>query len=415
MKLLSVVLGVMVSTACSGDPGADPGSGDPGSEDMQTAALVGPFEMLRQVGHDDHAARGAGAPAVRRALGHGADRLASLQADTIGDNARNGLVDTDPDDSGWDFVFPSTTTSHTAAASPPNLYGETALGLWAAVVTGSAGNRALLAAVDAGLGMQGNPDIDSPPDFAFGVLLAELADNPGFAEIARARYDARRAAQGGAAGLGAFIRDSRHAGDEDGLIAYDVGWLAISAAALDAAFPGAGYGVDSQTYSQIVVDDLIAAAPDFDLDDPTEGFYVIGLAWSQVAASRAGAGDLLRDIRNRLVDQQRSNGAWPTSATQAADDVQSTAIAVETLALTDQLNGRARRALRRGVRFLLGEQAATGGWPDVAGNELPLVDAEIMLGLMLARTPEGKDGLTPDALARTGAPAEPGPRAAPLP
>jgi hypothetical protein len=405
----------MVSTACSGDPGADPGSTDPGIEDTQTAALVSPFEVLRQAGHGD---QGAGAPAVRRALGHGADRLAALQADTIGDNARNGLVDTDPDDGGWDFVFPSTTTSHTAAVSFPNLYGETALGLWAAVQSGGAGNRALLAAVDAGLGMQANPDIDSPPDFAFGVLLGELTENPGFAEIARAHYDAKRASQGGAAGLGAFIRDGRHARREDGLIAYDVGWLAISAAALDAAFPGNGYDVDSQTYSQIIVDDLIAATPDFDLDDPTEAFYVIGLAWSQVAAQRAGEGDLFRDVRSRLLDQQRGNGAWPTSATQSADDLQSTAIAVETLALTDRLNGRARQTLRRGVRFLLGEQAANGGWPDAAGNELPLVDAEVMLGLMLARTPEGEDGLVPaaDAVARRAdAPVALGPRAAPLP
>jgi hypothetical protein len=413
MKFPSVVLGVMVSTACSGDPGADPGSADPGSEDTQTAALVSPFEMLRGAGHGDH---GAGAPAVRRALGSGADRLAALQADTIGDNARNGLVDTDPDDGGWDFVFPQATTSHTATVSFPNLYGETALGLWAAVQTGSAGNRALLAAVDAGLAMQANPDIDSPPDFAFGVLLAELTDNPGFAEIARAHYDARRASQAGAAGLGAFIRDSRHARNEDGLIPYDVGWLAISAAALDAAFPGNGYDVDSQTYSQIIVDDLIAATPDFDRNDPTERFYVIGLAWSQVAAQRAGEGDLFREVRNRLLDQQHDNGAWPTNQAQSADDLQSSAIAVETLALTDRLNGRARQSLRRGVRFLLGEQAANGGWPDATNKELPLVDAEIMLGLMLARTPEGSDGLIPAAVARRiDAPVELGPRAAPLP
>src|SRR5438093_180139 len=82
----------------------------------------------------------------------------------------------------------------------------------------------------------------SPRDFAFGVLLADLADNPGFAEIARQHYDARRATFGGATGFGTAIRDGRHARHEDGLIAYDVGWLSISAAALDAAFPGAGYG-----------------------------------------------------------------------------------------------------------------------------------------------------------------------------
>jgi hypothetical protein len=271
-------------------------------------------------------------------------------------------------------------------------------------------------ALDAGLGMQHNPDVDSPPDFAFGVLLAELADNPGFAEVARQHYDAKRAASGGATGLGTSIRDGRHARHEDGLIPYDVGWLAVSAAALDAAFPGAGYDADAHTYAQIVVDDLTAATPDFDIDDPTEDSYVIGLAWSQVAAARVGAGDLFRDVRARLLDQQHDNGSWPTSATNPGDDLQSTAIAVETIALSDRTNPRARQAMRRGARFLLGEQAASGGWPDVLGNELPLVDAEIMLGLMLARAPESLDGLDPGLVVRSApGPTGSGPYAAPLP
>ena len=418
MKVPSVVLGVLVATACGdqgvADPGADPGVADPDEVGaIGDAADVAPFDVLHRAGHGD---RPSGSPEIRRALAAGAGRLAALQADTIGDNARNGVDDTDPDDGGWDFIFPATTTSHTATVSFPNLYGETALGAWAAVAGGNAGNRALQVALDAGLGMQRNPDVDSPPDFAFGVLLADLADNPGFAEIARAHYDARRAAFGGATGLGTAIRDGRHARHEDGLIAYDVGWLSISAAALDAAFPGAGYGADAQTYSQIVVDDLTAATPDFDLADPTEDSYVIGLAWSQVAAARVGAGDLFRDVRARLLDQQHDNGAWPTDAMAPGDDLQSTAIAVETIALTDRANRRARQAMRRGVRFLLDEQAASGGWPDAAGDELPLVDGEILLAVMLARTAEGRDGLTPGAMARR-APSAAGsaPYATPLP
>jgi len=428
MKVPSVVLGVLVAAACGDQGVAVPDPPDPGDVGVMAADAepLAPFDVLRDAGRGEHA---AGAPAVRRALVAGADRLAALQADTIGDNARNGLVDSDPDDGGWDFIFPSTTMSHTATVSFPNLYGETALGAWAAVVGGRAGNRALSVALDAGLGMQANPDVDSPPDFAFGVLLADLADNPGFAEVARQHYDAKRAAFGGAAGLGGSIRDGRHNRKEDGLIPYDVGWLAVSAAALDVAFPGAGYDADAHTYAQIVVDDITAAAPFFDLDDPDEDSYVIGLAWAQIAAARVGAGDLFRDVRARLIDQQHPNGSWPTSGAKPADDLQSTAIAVETMALTDRTNRRARQAMRRGVRFLLDEQAANGGWPDAAGNELPLVDAEIMLGLMLARTPEGsgeaigsvtrggRDGLESGVAARGVAPGTvgSGPYAAPLP
>jgi hypothetical protein len=412
MKFPSVVLGAVVAAACGAQGAVEPGVPDPGEGgelEFPVAALA-PFEVLEQANLGDDALE------VRLALMAGANRLASLQADTIGDNARNGLDDTDPDDGGWDFIFPATTTSHTTRVSFPNLYGETALGAWAAVVGAGADNRALSVALDAGLAMQRNPDVDSPPDFVFGVLLADLAVNPGFAEIARKHYDARIAAVGGAAALGAEIRDGRHARREDGLIAYDIGWLAISAAALDDAFPGAGYDADSHTYAQIVVDDLTSATPNFDLDDPTEGSYVIGLAWSQVAAARLGAGDLFRDIRARLLDRQHANGSWPTNATLSGDDLQSTAIAVETIVLSGRTTHGDREATGRGARFLLDEQAANGGWPDANDNELPLVDAEIMLALMLARTPVGESGLPHTSSALSGPRAAgPAPYATPLP
>jgi hypothetical protein len=404
MKLLGVVLLAIVSSACSGDlgggseapgQGTDPGRAE-GSVDGLEAGSLGAraaFELFRGHGHD--AARAS--RAVRRAISAGAARLAELQADTTGDNARNGLADDDPDDGGWDFTLASNATAHTAVASPPNLFGETGLGAWAAVESGLAGNRALVAALDAGTGMQRNPDIDSPPDFVFGVLLGELADNPGFAEVARAHYDARAAAAGNAKALGVFIRDARHARNEDGLIPYDLGWLTLSAAALDAVFPGAGYAGDADVFAELVVEDLTEATPRFDFEDPAERFYAIGVAWAQIAASWVDARPLFRQLRSRLLDQQHANGAWPASATAPADDLQSTAIALETIALTDRLNARSERAVRRATRFLVGAQAATGGWPDAANIELPLVDAEIVLALALAHTDVGDADLEPSS------------------
>src|SRR5205814_3500454 len=117
------------------------------------------FAVLRP-GHRDHD-HGGGPRAVRRALGAVADRLAALQADTIGDNARNGLADADPDDGGWDFIIAPTATEHSAAKSPTNLFGNIGLAAWAAVVTDSAGNRALVTQLDAGIAMQRDADIDS--------------------------------------------------------------------------------------------------------------------------------------------------------------------------------------------------------------------------------------------------------------
>jgi hypothetical protein len=163
MKVLSAVLGAMIASACSGDSGeADQAVG---SADATSA-----FDMLRG-GHrdrddrgdrddrDDHCDRDDhrdhrdhGSRAIRAALRRGADRLAALQADTIGDNAGNGVTDTDPDDGGWDFIIAPSATSHTPSASPTNLYGETALGAWAAVDSGSAGNRALADGLAGGSG-----------------------------------------------------------------------------------------------------------------------------------------------------------------------------------------------------------------------------------------------------------------------
>jgi hypothetical protein len=413
MKLLVVVLGLLVSGACSSEVrDADDTGDDAATASTDTASS---FEVFRGHGHRDH---GEGSPAVRHAIAAAAARIAALQADTIGDNARNGLDDTDPDDSGWDFIVAPTATQHSTAASPTNLYGAIGLAEWAAVETGNAGNRALVAAIDAGTGMQRDPDIDSAPDFVFAVQLAELADNPGFQDLARRHYDAKRAAFGGAAGLGAFIRDARHNSHEDGLIPYDLGWFVLAAAALDTAFPGAGYDHDADTFAGIVVDDLTAASPRFDITDPTEGNYITGLAWAQIPAAWLRDRALVRRVRARLLDQQHADGAWGTSGAQPADDLQSTAHALQTLALTDAA-GPSRRAIRRGARWLLRSQAASGGWVDAMNNELPLVDADIVLGLMLSRTEAGEDGLVPQspfiATRATAAPSTATSRASPLP
>jgi len=393
MKFLGVVLGMMISGACSGDAAES-------DEVVGVDSAVSSLEMLRGHGGHDHGGRGTESPKVRRAISRGAARLASLQADTTGDNARNGLDDTDPDDGGWEFILPASSTAHTTAVSPPNIFGETGLGAWAAFDSDLAGTRVLVSALDAGTGMQRNPDIDSAPDFVFAVLLAELADNPGFTELARQRYDAKRAAAGGAAALGNFIRDARHSGNQDGLIPYDLAWFSLGAAALDSAFPRAGYDADADTYAQIVVDDLSSATPRFDINDPTEGSYITGLAWAQVVSLQVDARAVFRRVRARLLDEQHADGAWGNNAAHPADDLQSTAYALETLALTDRPTARTRRAEQRATRWLIGQQAASGGWPDASVQppiELPLIDGDIVLALMLSGTDAGEDGVVPDA------------------
>ena len=369
MKLRTLWLVVMVG-ACTNESA----SNDEAANVADLGTLSAP--------HSEH-----GSHALRLAVCRGAQRIVDQQADITGDNAHNGLVDTDPDDGGWDFTIPAG-TSHTAAVSFENLYGGTALGLWAAHEAGCDSMRITVGALDAGVGMQHRPEVDSPPDFVFGVQLAALAENPGFAELARARYDAKVAANGGAAGLGTLIKNFRHAGHADALIPYDLGWLVISTAALDVAFPNAGYHADADTYAGIANGSLV-------LDDSTQRFYITGVAWAQITTAWLHD-PAFAHARQVLLDAQLADGGWFSDSTHPDDDLQSTAHALQTLALTG--DGHAsRKAQRRGARWLVQAQAASGGWIDPGNTETPLVEGDIVLGLVLSQTGVGDDGLVPDA------------------
>jgi hypothetical protein len=338
--------------------------------------------------------------AIRAQLRAAANRLSDLQADRIGDNAGNGLDDTDPDDGGWDWMLAADASSHSTSASADNIYGATALGSWAAVRAGVDAPRFITTLLDVGLGSQANAAIDSPPDIVYLTLLGELSDNPGFTELARARYDARVAAGGSAQAIAIANREQRHAAGHDGLIPYDLAWRSLAAAALDAAFPGAGYDADADAYAGVAVDDITSATPFFDIADPQENFYTHGLAWSLVVLARTGsAADVLREARTRLLEAQHANGAWAWNGVYPADDVQATAYAVQALALAGGDGARASRTIRRGANWLSGSQAANGGWQSAPDTETPEVDGEAMLALYLAQLGVRPDSLAPEAAA----------------
>ncbi|HEY6037207.1 MAG TPA: hypothetical protein VIV58_23165 [Kofleriaceae bacterium] len=352
----------------------------------------------------------SGSHALRQAVCHGAQRLVDVQADITGDNAHNGLVDADPDDGGWDWTLAVGATTHTPAASPENLYGGTGFGLWAARTSGCDSLRLFEGALDTGLGMQQRAAVDSPPDFVFGIRLAELAENPGFAELARERYDAKVAAVGGATALATQIRDARHAGGDNALVPYDLGWLVISAAALDGAFPNAGYHADADIYASIA--DAALAAPYFDLDDASQPFYITGVAWAQVVAARAGDHAAFTHARTRLLATQLADGSWFSDSTVSAGDLQATAHALQTIALTTTRH--ARSAVRRGAHWLLQAQSSSGAWNDPGNTETPLVEGDILLGLVLSQNELDDDALAP-ATRVAAQDHEPRASAAPLP
>jgi hypothetical protein len=376
-----LVLAVLLAAGCGQAEGTVLESVPAASDTMETSA---PLRIGRRAPRVS--------PAVRQSLGKAAARLSDLQADAIGDNARNGLDDTDPDDGGWDFTLATTATAHGTAASPANTYGVTALGPWAAVRAGNAQARYQTTLLGAGLGMQPRTDVHSPNDFVFLPLLAELADDAGFDALAKARYDARVGGNGGATAVAEKDRDARHASGFDGLILYDLAWWTLGAASLDAAFPGQGYDADADAFAAVAMAALTSSPPLFDVDDATERFYTQGLAWSLVVLERAGDPTALADkVRAHLRDGQASDGAWGWNAGSPADDLQSTAHVVQALSLTTGNGARGRAEADRGAAWILGQQAANGGWAFAAGQESTEVDAEAMLALYLAavRHPEG--------------------------
>ncbi|HEY2735211.1 MAG TPA: hypothetical protein VGI70_14540, partial [Polyangiales bacterium] len=262
-------------------------------------------------------------------------------------------------------------------------------------------------------------------DFVYLTLLAELFDNPGFSELARARYDALRANAGSAQVLAEQTRDERHAAGDDGLILYDLAWQTLGAAALDRVFSAAGYDADADTFAAVASADLGSSTPLFDSSDPSEAFYTHGLAWSLIVLSRDPAqAARLASTRARLLDRQHPDGAWDWNSDYPEDDIQATAHATTALMLAADSDLQSWAAAARGALWLIDHQTTSGGWVRADGIETPQVDADAMLAIYLVASGPGSDqlGLHADATealalssAARAASAGPPPSAAPNP
>jgi hypothetical protein len=389
---IGAILGTVFAMGCAEAPGATDGTGPTSLvSDNATGQTTAPLK----VGNQPRAKRFP--KAIQASLRAGSIRLSELQADRIGDNARNGLDDTDPDDGGWDFTLSPDAPSHSPTASPKNLYGATALGVWAAVRAGADTPRFRTTLLGAGLGAQEDPEIDSPTDLVFLPLLGELQDDDGFAQLARARYDARVRTVGSAQAIGERTRDARHAGNADGLIMYDLAWWHLGAAALDAAFPGGTYAADAATFATLAVNDLTSATPLFDVTNTGEQYYVQGLAWGLLLLSRANAPQaLIASVQKRLLDAQTDSGAWGWNGVSTAANVQATAHAVQALSLLETAGQKPTRAASKGTSWLTSVQNPSGGWPYTSTLESPLLDGEVLLAVYLAKETTGDEDLTVD-------------------
>ncbi len=376
---------------------------NPWGKENNTLPVAGSFERSKG------AVKSNGIPASSgSALVEVAEYLKGMQADITDDNAGNGTngVDEtpdDPDDGGWDWVIasPPAPFAHSTANSPTNIYGATAMGLLSAYkATGDASYFTAL--TDAADYMAGNTSIWSAADIIFLMQYNDLSVVTGtmYADAAKAKFDARIASKGSATLLAEYIRDVRNGqGYSNGIIAWDVGAFARSAAMLSARYP-----TDPYDYAQASIDiaevlwqDSYNSNPGyFDIVadagfDPAYGvadywMYNLGIAGLIDAFSESGAHTVeIPGLVTLLLQSLHPSGAmgYCNGVNIDDEDWQSTAYAMMTLGRLDQATYQTE--INRMSYWLSMTQDLSGGWLYAgSGNHYPEVAGECARGIYYA-------------------------------
>ena len=306
------------------------------------------------------------------ALAKGSKHLVELQSDITEDNAGNGNPDVDLEDGGWDWQIDSTITAHSGSSSPENTYGATADGVLGTYLTlgGKAYPPSLSTRTsleDTYSGMLANLNIDSGGDFPFLVRLSVKTGDNKYANLARARYDAKIAFYGGSKALANAIVNARGV-NGDGIIPWDINQFAVGAAKLNDYFPGQGYDADADTFAQVIYEDIYNNNPGyFDETNKSEWWWTLGIAGALEAFTVSGTHLTQRDqLATTLLNYQNDGvtknpkGAWDWNDDYPGGDYQTTAYAI--MALMAYGGAQAKSACIEGVNWLVGDQRANGSW-----------------------------------------------------
>lgn len=306
------------------------------------------------------------------ALAKGSNHLIGLQSDITEDNAGNGSPDIDLEDGGWDWQIDSTINAHSGSSSPENTYGVTADGVLGTYLTlgGKAYPPSLSTRTsieDTYSGMLANLNIDSGGDFPFLVRLSVKTGDNKYANLARARYDAKIAFYGGSKALANAIVTARGV-NGDGIIPWDINQFAVGAAKLNDYFPGQGYDADADTFAQVIYEDMYNNNPGyFDETNKSEWWWTLGIAGALEAFTVSGTHLTQRDqLATTLLSYQNDGiaktpkGAWDWNDDYPGGDYQTTAYAI--MALMAYGGAQAKSACIEGVNWLVGDQRANGGW-----------------------------------------------------
>jgi hypothetical protein len=196
-----------------------------------------------------------------------ADYIRYMQADVTDDNAGNDLVDTDPDDAGWDWS--TTAFSHSASASSLNLYGVTANGMLQTYQF--APDPALFIAMrDAAdhMVVAGPASIRSAADLVFLLQFATLPEvtNPSYyTDGARAMWEIRLTTHTTATAFAEGLREYRGASGSwaNGIIPWDLAPYCEALMALDVIYPGNDYADDAAEIVEVLYADSYLGLPGY--------------------------------------------------------------------------------------------------------------------------------------------------------
>jgi len=331
------------------------------------------------------------------AVNAGANYLKGMQADITDDNAGNGTngVDEDPDDpddGGWDWVVAAPLFHHTTAASPTNLYGVTANGLYRAYLQNADPTyfTAMKDAADHAVAV-GPGSIRSASDLVFLMKYDDLPEVPGttYMDAARAKYDGRIAYYGSAQALAEYIRDIRNGqGYPCGLIAWDIGVFVVAAQMFEERYPGNNYGSDADAMAEVIYQDSFNDNPGyFDIIDdqgwdpgygnPNYWMYTLGITGllDAFVAANVHTAEIpgLLDI---LAACRYSSGAYSYcyGANSGDEDWQSTAYSVMSLARIDLPTYQS--SITETALWLASTQDASGGFVYSNGDHYPEIGGE---------------------------------------
>ncbi len=375
--------------------------------------VVGPFATADQ---NFKAGNESALPLANKAFGDptdlkaaamaAADYLRYMQADVTEDNAGNGDPDSpvdDPDDAGWDWS--TTTFSHSATASPTNLYGVVANGVFQ--VYRFAPNSALFTTMkDAAdhIVSVGPSVIRSGADMVFLLNFASLGEvtNPSYyTDGARAIWQYRLDNYGGTATTFAQgLRDYRGtSGWANGIIPWDLAPFVEALMRMESMFPGNNYGSDAAEIVAVIYDDSYNATPGYFEPlghskgyDPTYAnhdywVYPCGVSGLIRAFQTSGLHtDKIPALEQLLHECQYADGAFSYQYGAETDDQdwQNTAYAM--WCLSDNLAPTAANlaSLYSAGTWLASTQDASGAWIYTSGNHYPEESGECAAAVALA-------------------------------